>query len=380
VCSTPGGTPTDSGGRPAELRYINSVSHEVQFKMDAQVDWTLVGDPDTLRCPPGSRTPPRAMSSRASGLNFFVDAAGGSWYHAYAMPPGLYRGYATLSKIFSPSNLTATPDVLLSLGVDNNVRSLTNRNGNVWQYYSTLYRSEVATPQQASGVGSVVFYDRYGHAIRTLDPLLRATTTLYDDFDRPVQVTRPEGDMAITAYDVRGNVIQETRRAKAGSGLADIVTSTTYKEGPTVKVCVSPILCNKPDYAIDARGMRTSYAWDAAIGEVTSLTTGLTSGGACQLAGGLCPMTTFGYTAYTGATGFLGESGGTLNLPTSKIESIDGTATTKTTYVYDAASKFVIKEAVSDSTGFSLRSCYKFDAIGNLIAITEPRAGLAVCP
>jgi hypothetical protein len=132
--------------------------------------------------------------------------------------------------------------------------------------------------------------------------------------------------------------------------------------------------CNKPSYVVDPKGNRTNYTWDATHGGLLTETSGLNSAGGCALAGGVCPVTTYGYTA------FAGTDGASFYLLTSKQELISSGVTTTTTYEYDASNHWALKSSVADSGGLSVRSCYKFDATGNLISITTPRAGLTSCP
>jgi hypothetical protein len=77
---------------------------------------------------------------------------------------------------------------------------------------------------------------------------------------------------------------------------------------------------------------------------------------------------------------FTGVSGETFYLLTAKVEKIGTTQTLRTEYEYDPANKFVLKSLVVDPGGLALRSCFKFDNVGNLISKTEPSAGLASCP
>ena len=132
--------------------------------------------------------------------------------------------------------------------------------------------------------------------------------------------------------------------------------------------------CNRPAYTIDANQVRANFTWDTATGNLLSETKGLNAAGACTLTGGVCPVTTYVYTAFTGS------DGSSLSLLTSKTEKIDASSSTTTTYEYNPTNHWTVKSVVTDSGGLSLRSCFAFDPGGNLISRTEPKAGLTVCP
>lgn len=299
-----------------------------------------------------------------------------------------------LVKAYQPSSSTV-PANMLSYDKIGNAAGSVDRNGHETSYFLGFAGSEVErvgevrTPGQAV---SATISDAFGREIRAVDALERITSTTYNDAGYVLRIVRPEGSAVEYGYDFRGNRVSECQIAKgrvawsalnviseqipkcdAASG--DLVTTTAYMEGPTVRAdqCVNMKTCNRPSYEIDAKGNRATYTWSATHGQLLTQTTGLNAAGTCALAGGTCPTVTYGYTPFTGT------DGASLYLLTSKQELISSGVTTTTTYEYDTANKFVLKSSVADSGGLSLRTCYKFDPIGNLISKTEPRAGLAVC-
>lgn len=210
---------------------------------------------------------------------------------------------------------------------------------------------------------------------KTLTKVLDVTgaTTLYgyDSYLRKTSETNPEGIQTLYTLDDRGNVTQAIIKAKPGSGLADIVTSAGY---PATCSTSNYKTCNKPDYTIDANGNRKSYTWSTTYGGILSETTGLNSAGVCALAGGICPQTTYTYSSFTGV------DGATFYLLTQKQEKLDATNVRTTTYGYDAAHHFAMKEVAVTAGGTTLRTCAAYDAVGNKISETKPRAGLSSCP
>ena len=398
-CKTNGGLVYYKDPWPAQISY-RTPSRQVTFNMDAQVGWELTVDPDGARCKAGTMTPPMRQIHYVSYLRNAVDPGGNLWPVGYASVGGMFGPTTGLSQIFKPSN-AASPDIAIAYGNDGNVRSFTNLRGNVWSYYSTPFRSESVSPLQAAspGRGNVTYYDQHGQAIRSIDPLLRATTTTYDQSGRPLLVTRPEGDATLTAYDARGNVITRTEKAKPGSGLSDLVTATAYAEGPGVTNCEHITTCNKPAYVIDPRGFRSDYGWDSVTGMPLSVRQGWNSTAtACQIStGGGCPSFTFSYgSGLAGFDPFTGDSSGPIYLPLSQTAAAQiGTDTTITTTAYgytlkifsstyapmssQNVRKLVPTKVTIDDGGLGLVTCFDYDDAGNVISDRSPR-GAGTCP
>jgi YD repeat-containing protein len=394
-CKVNGGVVYYKDPWPASLTY-KTPSRQATFNMDAQVGWQLTVDPDGARCAAGGMNPPMTQLQYVSYLRNAVDPANNVWPVGYASVGGMFGDTSGLGQIYKPSN-TASPDIAITYGNDGNVRSFTNLRNNSWNYYSSTFRSESVSPLQAAspGRGNAVYYDQYGQAIRSVDPLLRATTTTYDTSGRPLLVTQPEGNATLSAYDARGNVVSQTQKAKPGTGLADLVTSTTYAEGVSVVTCTNIVTCNKPIRTIDPRGFRSDYGWDASTGMPLSVRQGWNSAAtACQIStGGGCPSVTFGYGS--GLTGFdpsIGDASGPIYLPQSQTEAVQS-GTTTTSYGYTLKSfsstyaplsgqnvrKLVPTQVTVDNGGLNLVTCFDYDDAGNIISDRSPRGG-GTCP
>ncbi|NWK94677.1 hypothetical protein DM806_03145 [Sphingobium lactosutens] len=393
-CQVNGGLVYYDPPYPAKISYITP-SRQVSFGMDAQVGWQLTVDPDGARCPAGTKSPPMRQLQYVSYLRSVVDPANKSWPVGYASVGGMFGATSGLGQIYKPSN--TSPDITVTYGGDGNVRSFTNLRGNSWNYYSTPFRSESVSPLQAAspGRGNVTYYDQYGQAIRSVDPLLRTTTTIYDAWGRPQLVTQPEGNATQSAYDARGNPITQTLKPKPGSGLADLVTNTAYGEGVTVITCTNIVTCNKPIYTIDPLGYRSDYGWDGSTGMPLSVRRGWNSAGtACQIStGGGCPSVTFGYgSGLTGFDPYTGSSSGPIYLPLTQVEAVQsGTTTTAYGYTLKAFTstyaplslqnvrKLVPTQVTVDNGGLNLVTCFDYDDAGNVISDRSPRGG-GTCP
>lgn len=247
-------------------------------------------------------------------------------------------------------------------------------------------RYKVGELQTANGATTSSIFNDRELLLSSTDELGRVTRNVYDTAARLLRTVSPEGDAVEYQYDLRGNRTRECRIAKGrvvwasltplteqtpqcNPSLGDLASTTAYVEGPTLRAdqCVNMKTCNKPLYAVDAKGNRTDYVWDGTHGQLLSETKPAD-------ASGVRPVTSYGYSAFTGV------DGATFYLLTSKVEKIDASRTTTTSYEYNSANKFVLKSSVVDSGGLALRTCYMFDAVGNLLSKTEPQAGLASCP
>lgn len=395
VCRTQGGPVVYDPPRGAVIGYKVPSAAEVRFTMTAQVRWTVIGDPDTVRCAPGTTTVPMTQSPVFSTLNYKTDPLNANWSYGYGAVPTMFGSITSLSAIYKPSN--GSPDIGVSWGLDGNVRLLSNLLGYGWQYYSSQFRSEMLAPAEAaSQKGDVTVFDMWSQPILSVDPLLRQTRTRFDAFGRAYEVTRPEGDVTLTSFDVRSNPIQVTSKPKPGSSLPDIVTSVGYVTGPTVAACANLAVCNKPAYAIDGRGYRSNYTWHGTYGEMLTQISGLNSTtSACQIADGVCPAVSYTYTS--GLSGYDPTSGGTsgsLALLATATTAITSNLSTTTAYNYalktfgatyapmssTTVKKIVPREVIADSGGLTYRTCYQTDTAGNVVSQTTPRGALATCP
>lgn len=223
---------------------------------------------------------------------------------------------------------------------------------------------------------TTVVLDPQGRRLLDIDPLGLSRARSYDQVGRLASEVNPEQDSKTYAYDQKSNLVLECRLPKNRFGQpctagTDLLRQTTYVEAGAA--CSNYRTCNKPLFTIDANGHRTNYSWSSVHGGLLSETRGLNAAGLCIITGG-CPVTTYGYTAFPGADGT------SFHLLTSKTEKIDATTSRVTTFAYNAANRYTLREMVVDSGGMNLRTCLNFDAAGNLISKTDPNAGLGSCP
>ncbi len=246
------------------------------------------------------------------------------------------------------------------------VSSVTDRLGRVTSYRpgaiagnENWKRGEADMPL---GDAWTTIYGQRNSILASTDPLGNTTARTYDNAERQLTATQPEGDSVVQAYDLRSNVLSSTRHAKPSTGLADIVTSTTYGEGAGVIACANPRTCNRPILETDARGTVERNTWDPTTGLITRVETGLSAALACALASGTCPQTDVVYSSF-----------GTLKLPTQRTDRISATQNLVTAFAYNAGNHLVLQSETLDPTGLNLTTGATFDALGNLTQVDGPR-------
>ncbi|WP_445369953.1 RHS repeat-associated core domain-containing protein (plasmid) [Methylomonas sp. BW4-1] len=261
-----------------------------------------------------------------------------------------------ITKFFYPSNPTVAfaTNVYDSLG---RVQTQTNANGKLYTYYFAGSRSEELDPL---GGSKVSYYDSFGKVLKSINPLGKVVTNTYDGQERLTKSVLPEGNYVTYTYDdttcggttkrCTHNVKTETRVAKAGSGLANLLTSYTYESA-----------FNNLASVTDPKGKVTSYTYTAQ-GLPFTITRPVD-------AAGVAPITTYAYTSFTpaGYTAFY--------LPTAVTEKTTATNSVTNTTAYNATNKYVPQTVVADAgTGkLNLTSTYTYDAVGNLTQVNGPR-------
>lgn len=177
-------------------------------------------------------------------------------------------------------------------------------------------------------------------------------------------------------YDARSNLLSECVVPKERLGSAcsvasgDLKTQYTYKEARTVIACDYPASCNRvatetspiASALTNPAGAITEYSWDDQTGLLTRIVKPADLDGRR-------PQIDATYEKLTGSDAlFLKE----------KTEKINAADTLITKYEYDTAKKFALKAVVLDAGGKNIRTCYGFDAKGDVASVTDARA--ASCP
>ena len=213
------------------------------------------------------------------------------------------------------------------------------------------------------------------------DELNRTTAYEYDSEDRLYKTTYPEGNQLVLTYDNLGRVTEVRRKAKVGSGLADIVETAQYVTNCTVE---SLKYCMRPAWTKDALLNQIDYTYSTDHGEVTRVQLPAPATGQSR------PQMDYGYTSLyakvRNASGVLVNA----DSPVWKLTSVTRCATaptcagtaneTKTTIVYDTAGGGLnllptqVTVAAGDNS-ISTTSTYAYDASDNVASIDGPLSG-----
>ena len=261
---------------------------------------------------------------------------------------------------------SATDTFSLTRPTDN---TITVVNEGLTTTYSRVVSGSTSTMTVTYPLGgqSVITADiNVGRPATVRDPLLRTSSYTYDTNRRLTRVTNPEGDYVNYTLDTRGNVTEERRVAKAGSGLADIVRLASYPA-----TCTNPVSCNSPVWTRDATnnpnvpGAQTDYTYDPTHGQVLTVT-------APAAPNGVQPQTRYSYTNAGGVWLVTGVSA-----CRSQASCVNTADETRTTISYDANRQPVtVVEAAGDNS-LSRQNSFTYDAVGNLLTVDGPASGAA---
>ena len=205
--------------------------------------------------------------------------------------------------------------------------------------------------------------------LSVVDELGHKTAYQYDSGQRLSEVTYSEGNYVQYQYDSRGNITKITKVAKAGSGLANIVTSATYPS-----TCSNPITCNEPITTTDARGQVTDYTYDPTHGGVLTITRPAATTGAVR------PQTRYTY-ARLGSNGSASSTGVFVVSKISSCATLVSCAGTSdetvTTYTYGPNLLPTSVTIASGNGSVSSTHTYAYDKYGNVVADDGPLSSTA---
>ncbi len=245
----------------------------------------------------------------------------------------VYGAPGQLTQIFLPQNPlnAAETNVYDTLG---RVKTRTDANGNVYNYFFAGSRSQITDP---AGNNRVWYFNSSGHMTSFIDQLGNKTTYQYDGLDRLVQETMPEGNYTVWTFDGTNNILTETNVPKSGSGLSNIVSTWTYDA-----------TYNRPHTLLDPRGNTWTWNYDPATSNLLSFVK--------PVVGGQTPQESWTYNGrgqvllYTDETGVV------------------------TQFNYDVATENLLS-VVADlgmAPHLNLTTTFGHDSVGNFTSVTDP--------
>ncbi|MBG6119003.1 MULTISPECIES: RHS repeat domain-containing protein [unclassified Sphingobium] len=203
------------------------------------------------------------------------------------------------------------------------------------------------------------------------DELGRQASLTYDNRQRLTRIILPEGNEVLATYDAFGNLTEKRTKAKAGSGLADIVEQS-YFDTSNCNAYPYNILCHRPAWSkTDALGPQTDYVWnnkgqlteriDPADASGVRRKTCVTYVGPSPSAEWVVPSTSACGTASSQSIRTEYSYWGNTHLP-SEVRRYDGAAVLTTSYTYDSAGRLLTEDkplAGSDDT-----THFRYDTVG----------------
>ncbi|WP_454886193.1 RHS repeat-associated core domain-containing protein [Sphingomonas oryzagri] len=290
--------------------------------------------------------------------------------------------YGTTTNIKWPSS--STTNVTVAYAANGSVASV-SKGAQTWTYaYVVSGTTATETVTDPLSHQTVVISDlTIGRPTSVKDALGHTTTYAYDANANLTKITYPEGNYIQFTPDARGNVTQTTQVAKAGSGLANIVTTAGYDT-----TCTYVAKCNKPNWTKDALGHQTDYTYDNSTGNLLTVTQ------PAPTTGGVRPQTRYTYTAmqayYHNASGSIVASGTSISMLTGTsacrtTASCSGTADeVKATIGYGpqtaGTANNLLAVSVAKGSGdgtLTSTTAATYDPFGNLASVDGPLAGTA---
>jgi RHS repeat-associated protein len=276
----------------------------------------------------------------------------------------------------------SAPDFTLTWDGSGRVASLTDATG-AWAYtYTDAGGIRTTTSTGPLGQSTVIATPLSAGRPSSVTQASGETFSYqYDSQYRLSRITRPGGAYTQYTYDTRGNITQTREVARAGSGMADIVTSATYPAN-----CSVPVTCNQPLTTTDARGHVADYTWDPVHGGPLTVTAPAPASGAAR------PQTRYYYAPqtayYRNSSGMMAPAPSAVTLPTQVNACATGTscagtdAEVRTTISYAGAgvANNLLPVAISRGSGanpWSGVSQVTYTANGDIESIDGPVSGSA---
>jgi len=336
----------------------------------------------------------------------YVDSVGKSATVRYDYAPG-FQYQVTLTKegaeLAKYTALLSTPRTIEAITKGGKTWTYSHFTPDPFEIWSVAFQRT----SPLGGVKAVQSEALYGQVRWTKDEQGNVTKYFYDANHLLTHVLLPEGSLDANGnpaagytkydYDARANVIKTTVVAKAGSGLANIVTSAGFDT-----TCSNRKTCNQPNWTRDAdanqldpahsnTALDTLYSYSPDHGGVLSVM------GPAPVSGAARPLK---LNTYAQRYAWVKNASGTLVQLTDPVwliatstqcQTVAGgnspvcdTAApqTVTTFEYGASGTgeaMLVKGVAISSGGTTMRTCFGYDYLHRRISETKPNANLTSC-
>jgi len=261
-----------------------------------------------------------------SNLTTFTDAVSEQITYEYDQP-------GRMTKFFMPAN-PLVPYIANVYDSLSRVKTQENGRGQVSTLYLAGSRSEVEDPL---GNKQVFYFNKFGSPLVLLDGLGNKTENIFDGLNRRTQQIMPEGNRVEWTYDANNNTLTQTKIAKPGSGLSNVVETYTYDA-----------IWSKLETYEDGNGNTSTLTYDGSTGDWLTLER--------PVIGGFTPTITM---TWNGRGQML-----TLEDETGIV----------TKFVYDATFEKMTSQ-IEDYNAIghlNLTTSFGHDSVGNLSSVTDP--------
>jgi len=354
-----------------------------------------------------------SIKGKVYRLTSFVGPDGVQFSYEYNGPEfrlsKIYRGAITpvilLENSYSCNNTATVTDG--SVYCDGKITSQKDAVGNVTNYsgghIENMTSVNFTTTVTFPDLSTEILYFGGNRAVRQplpkqIDmPSGRQKFFEYDQFNRVTKVGNSLGDKDVYQLDSRGNIIKITHSPKALSSDSVVTENWSYPACDSSNFRI----CNKPEFYIgrsyvDGGGKRTDYRYDSSNGQILVKLDPSADDYSKR------PVTIFKYAAFYPAAGVVASAGVALT-STFLLTTIDNCTSSTVaanvldfTYVCPSGSRvrtsrvftpstssnrtsYELEGIIYDADSAAIRSCIRYDSVGNTVAESTPRS-TATCP
>lgn len=276
---------------------------------------------------------------------------------------------------------------IVFLKVRNMLIDTATRNGFIWTYDHTQPTNEYRMTGESIGPRGSHNAVMAKYGILDIKDQIRAPgLTLDYDENNPenhIKSSAIHGKQTQFEVNARGNTIKRTQVSTDG-------TTSSIEMADYDISCDNIKTCNKPNWVQDAKGNRTDYTYHEDSGYVSTITQPANSEGIRPQIRNFYERL---YAFYKDASGTIVRGRSPVWVLTKQSTCLTGTAQgngcalpddeVTTEYEYGPAGQarnlWVKGITVTSTNGVKQRTCYQYDAYGNRIGETKPKAGLSVC-
>lgn len=292
-----------------------------------------------------------SSSGGYSAIDDVTDGLGRTWRYSKQ-----YGGSGSFEAVRRPGS--NADNIRVNFDSQSRVSSIV-RDGATWTYAFSSPTATTSALSVTDPTGRTQSYESdlsVGLPTKVQDEYGRVTRYTYAD-KRLKTATAPGGQVTTYDYDGKGNVV---KRTVTGLGGATLSNSATYRDVS----CATVGTCNRMDTSTDARGVVTTYGYDATHGGLTS--------SVVQNAGGTNPSSQIRYEQISGV--WMPVRRWTCRTQVSCENTADAV---QTTTQYNAN---LLPTSVSIGAGdgsLQATTAYTYTAAGDVLTVDGPLSGSA---